>query len=304
MNGLELARAFYADCGRPMLEREFPELLPFLAVGLFGSGSECFGYDDEISRDHDFEPGFCILLPEEELVDARSEFRLERAYAALPKSFAGFARASLAPVGGARHGVFRTAAFFSRAVGSPNGLLTREQWLTLPEHALAEATNGALFSDPFGEVTRIRETLAAYPEDIRRKRLAGQLWRMGQSGQYNLPRCLKRGDAAAARLCCVEFVQAALAAVFLLNRRYAPYYKWRFRALRELPRLSELSAPLERLLSESDPAAAETVSAAVLALAREEGLCKKSAELERAAYEVNDAIRDGSLRNLHLLAAL
>ena len=64
MNGLELSRAFYETHGRPMLEADFPELLPLIAVGLFGSGSECLGYDDDVSEDHDFEPGFCILLPE------------------------------------------------------------------------------------------------------------------------------------------------------------------------------------------------------------------------------------------------
>ena len=79
MQGLELSRAFFEAHGRPMLETQFPQLLPRLAAGLFGSGSECFGYDDEISRDHDFEPGFCIFLPGEDEIDRRSAFLLERA---------------------------------------------------------------------------------------------------------------------------------------------------------------------------------------------------------------------------------
>ena len=66
MNGLELSRAYYETFGRPMLEERFPELLPKIAVGLCGSGSECWGYDDAVSRDHDFEPGFCIFLSEED----------------------------------------------------------------------------------------------------------------------------------------------------------------------------------------------------------------------------------------------
>ena len=105
MNGLELSRAFYERCGKPMLEQEFPELLPYLAIGLFGPGSECFGYDDSVSRDHDFEPGFCLFLPEEAVVGRRQEFLLERAYAKLPRSFEGVMRPVLQPVGGARHGI-------------------------------------------------------------------------------------------------------------------------------------------------------------------------------------------------------
>ena len=304
MNGLELARGYFTDCGLPMLERDFPDLLPFLAVGLFGSGSECFGYDDGLSRDHDFEPGFCLLLPEEELVDRRREFLLERAYAALPGEYGGVQRQRLAPVGGARHGVMRTEDFFRRALGAPNGVLSTAQWLTLPTNALAEATNGEVFLDNFGELTAIRARLARFPEDIRRKRLAGQLWLMGQAGQYNLPRCLRRGESAAARLCCAEFVKAALAAAFLLAGRYQPYYKWSFRALRALPTLGALAQPLEALLSESDTALVEAVSAAVLTEARAQGLCSAETELEAAAYEVNTGIRDGEIRTMHLLAGI
>ena len=36
MQGLELAKRYYEEVGRPMLEREFPELLPRLAAGLVG----------------------------------------------------------------------------------------------------------------------------------------------------------------------------------------------------------------------------------------------------------------------------
>ncbi|MBQ7714067.1 MAG: DUF4037 domain-containing protein [Oscillospiraceae bacterium] len=307
MNGLELSRAYYEAHGKPMLESQFPALLPCLAVGLFGAGSECFGYDDAVSRDHDFEPSFCLLLPDESVVDRRSEFLLERAYAKLPKAFGGAERQALSPVGGARRGVLRTAAFFERTVGSPDGRLTAQEWLTLPEQSLAEATNGAVFFDDWGEVTRIRETLAYFPEDVRRKRLAGQLLLMGQAGQYNHARCLAHGERAAARLAAFGFVQSALSAIFLLNRRYQPYYKWSFRALRELPALSDLAEPLERLLSADDDAEAliGRVAAAVAAALREQGLSDADgAELERHAYAVNGRVADAEMRNLHILAAV
>ena len=309
MKGLELSRAYFEQYGRPMLAEQFPELLPYLAAGLFGSGSECFGWDDAVSRDHDFEPGFCLFLPEEELVDRRQEFLLERAYAKLPKEFEGVRRAALQPVGGARHGVFRTADFFTRTVGSASGALTAEQWLTLPEQALAEATNGELFFDNFGEVGRIRGQLAYYPEDIRRKRLAGRLLLAAQAGQYNVSRCLAHGESGAAQLAAIEFADSAMAAAFLLARRYRPYYKWRFRALRELPCLAELAEPLKEILTtpcdEEKIRQIEEICAALAGELRAQGLADDgSGDLERLAYAVNARIRDAELRNLHILAAV
>ena len=305
MNGLELSRAFYERNGKPMLETEFPDLLPLIAVGLFGSGSECLGYDDAVSVDHDFEPGFCILLPEEALVDRRQAFLLERAYAKLPREFMGYTRPLMNPVGGARRGVMRTADFFTRTVGAPNGVLDLHAWLTIPEQALLEATNGEVYHDPFGEVTRIRKTLSAFPEDVRRKRLAGQILLMAQAGQYNVPRCLKHGEAEAAQLASVEFVRSAASAVFLLNRRYQPYYKWTFRALRGLPELSELAEPLSKLLARPDTDTIEAVSAAVIAaLQAQELSAAEGTDLERHAYAVNNTIRDSELRNLHILAGV
>ena len=313
MNGLELSRAFYDTWGEPMLREQFPELLPLLAVGLMGSGSECFGFDDEVSRDHDFEPGFCLFLPGEELVDRRSAFLLERAYAKLPREFEGFRRSLMQPVGGPRRGVLRTAEFFSEKVGSPDGTLTVQQWLTTPSYALAEATNGALFYDGLGELSRIRIALEAYPEDIRRKKLAGQLLLMAQSGQYNYTRCLAHGETAAAQLAVVEFVRSTMSAIFLLNGRYEPYYKWSFRSLRALPRLALEAELLEYLLTtdndgdraEEKADVIEGIAADIIDDLQEQRLTKADCgDLEKHAYSVNDGVADPSLRNLHILAGV
>ena len=313
MNGLELSRAFFEEYGRPMLEQQFPELLPHLAAGLFGSGSECFGFDDEISRDHDFEPGFCLMLPDESVVDRRSAFLLERAYAKLPKEFAGVKRQTLGPVGGARHGVLRTAEFFQEKTGTPDGRLTLMQWLRVPEQSLAEAVSGAVYFDNQGELTRIRQTLAYFPEDVRRKKLAGHLLLMAQSGQYNYRRCLLHGEQAAAQLAVCEFAKSAMAAVFLLCRQYMPYYKWSFRAMRQLPKLSLLAELLEYLITTgNEPETAqekydviESIAADVIDALMDEELTRATCgDLEKHAYSVNDSIRDAEIRNLHILAAV
>ena len=313
MNGLEISRAYFDEYGMPMLEERFPELLPHVAAGLFGSGSECFGFDDELSRDHDFDPGFILLLPGEEVVDRKQEFALERAYAALPKEFMGIERPKMAPVGGARRGVMRMAEFFVEKTGTEDGMLTTRQWLTVPSHALAEAVNGAVFYDGSGELTRIRAGLAQYPEDIRRKKLAGHLLLAAQAGQYNYLRCLRHGETAAAQLAVFTFAENIMAAVFLLNNTYLPFYKWRFRAMRALPKLSLEAELLDYLITTNNDGdlaqdkydVIESIAADVIDELIDAGLTKANCgDLEKHAYSVNDGITDGDLRTMHILAGI
>ena len=314
MTGLEIAREYYEKFGKPMLEAEFPDILPFLAAGFVGSGSEHYGYDDEISRDHDFEPGFCIFIPGEDVVDRRRAFQLERAYAKLPQEYAGLRRQRISPVGGNRNGVIRTDEFYKKAVGSANGELTVGQWLRLPDYALAEAVNGEVYFDNYGEFSGIREKLICMPEDIRLKRLAGNLLIMAQSGQYNFMRCIKHGEPEAAQLACAEFVSAAMKTVFLLQDRYMPYYKWSFRALRSLVGTGELSEKLSFLLfgDNRDGAVAgkkyviiEEIASETISLLQEKQLTEAiCGDLEKHAYSVNDRITDGTVRNLNILISV
>ena len=313
MNGLELSRAYFETCGKPMLEEQFPELLPHLAAGLAGSGSECFGFDDDISRDHDFEPGFILFLPGEDVIDRRQAFLLERAYAKLPKEFQGYSRQMMSPVGGARHGVIRIEDFLNDKTGTADGALTLSQWMTLPSASLAEDVNGAVYFDNCGEITRAREALSRYPEDIRLKKLAGHLLLMAQSGQYNYLRCLKHGEQAAAQLAVVEYVKHTISAIFLLNNVYEPYYKWSFRALRNLPALSIEAELLEYLLTtDNEPETAEEkynviegIASDVIDELQNQGLTKAiCGDLEKHAYSVNDGITDSDIRNLHVLAGI
>lgn len=310
MKGLELAIQYYEAYGKEMLQSGFSHVLPYLAIGLAGSGSECYGYDDETSHDHDFEPGFCIFLPNEDAVDRKTAFELERAYAKLPKDFLGFKRGRLSPVGGNRHGIIRMDEFFSAKTGSKDGRLSAEQWFLVPEYGLLEATNGAVFEDPYGEFSRIRERLRYFPEDVRRKKLAGHLLLMGQAGQYNYNRCITRGETAAAQLAVFEFTKSALHCIYLLNSSYMPYYKWSFKGLEKFDRLGGLSDDLEYLISSGNTPEEAAQKAEII-----EHICSKfagelkaqgltdfeSSELEQVAYAINDTIADHTIRTLHIL---
>ena len=307
MKGAELSKEFFNEYGLPMLKEEFPELLPFLAAGFTGSGSEHYGFDDEISRDHDFEPGFCLFLPGEDIIDRRKAFLLERAYDKLPKEYKGIPRLKMSPVGGNRHGVHRTAEFYSRTAGTPDGLLSAGEWLRIPDFVLAEATNGEIFLDNYGEVGKIRRRLLEMPEDIRLKRLAGCLLSMAQSGQYNFSRCIAHGEPEAAQLAATEFANAAMRTVFLLHGQYMPYYKWSFRALRETLKETALAEDLSALLSGDNREAEvqkikcsliEKTAGYVAGLLKARGyLSSDTPELEPQAYALNQRIRDGNIRN-------
>ena len=219
-----------------MLEREFGDVVSRIAVGRAGHGSECFGYDDEVSCDHDFFTGFCLWITDEDERDFG--FRLERAYARLRKEFppdGEGGNSGSSRLGDAEDGVIAIGDFYRRYLGFSGAPENWRQWLYTPGHAFAEATNGAVFRDDLGVFSGIRDTiLNGMPEDVRRKKIAARAVFMAQSGQYNYMRCLKHGEPGAAALALDEFVRNAADMVFLLNRRFAPYYKWVFRAMRDI----------------------------------------------------------------------
>ncbi|GAB2025356.1 DUF4037 domain-containing protein [Lactovum odontotermitis] len=243
--GLDLSEKYYYSVGKPMLEREFSEYLPYIAAGLAGEGSECLGYDDEFSRDHDFGPGFCLWLPDD--IYAKIGAKLQTAYEnELPGEFMGCKRNETRE-GAHRVGVFSISGFFHQYIGKlPE---TNIDWLTIPSSHLLTAVNGKVFEDAYGEFTRVRERLREfYPEDVRLKKLAASVFKLSQAGQYNYTRCIKRQDEEAAFITCNEFVQGVLSTLYLLNRKYMPYYKWMFRGLDDLERLPEMKEMLQKLI--------------------------------------------------------
>ncbi len=297
-----------------MIESEFSDIEDKLCFGLTGSGSECFGFDDETSTDHDFEPGFCIFIPGEDLIDRQTEFKLERAYSKLPKEFMGYKRSTfMNPVGGPRHGVIRMSDYLMQKLGSENGILSDNAWLRIPSSALAEFTNGEIFADGLGEMTRLREYIKSMPRDIKLKRIAGNLLLMAQAGQYNFMRCIKHGEPAAAQMAAFEFAKSCIEVCFLLNDSYAPYYKWAFRALNNLPKLSENAAYLEYLLttpnddeySEQKYFIIEDVASGIIDELINQKITQASCgDLEKHAYSVNDLIEDSEIRNQSIFAAV
>ena len=253
MKGLELAEQYYQAFGAAMIRQQFAADAPRIAAGLAGPGSECFGFDDELSRDHDWGPAFCLWLSDED--HERIGADLQRAYAELPATFMGFGPRRASPGEEWRVGVSRTTTFFRKFTGLDRPPATLPEWLRIPEHALAACTNGKVFCDPLSDFTRWRQALLNYyPEDVRLKKIASLCITIAQSGQYNLARFMRRQEMFSASYSVVKFCADAIALVFLLNRRYAPFYKWLHRAVQDLPLMGrEVHERIGALLKAVEP---------------------------------------------------
>jgi len=245
MNGLELSKEYFEKIALPALERDFPDIMPRLAAGLVGNGSECFGFDDELSRDHDWGVEFFLWVPEDtrDSISQLSEWK-RGLFAVSPPPFIRKSSDY-----GASVGVSTVGEFYKSLTGLEHAPQTLGQWINIPEENLAMAVNGQVFLDNGGQFSQIRAALLDYfPEDLRLKRLSYACMKAAQTGQYNLPRCFARGDIVTARTTLQIFIDNVIHAVFLLNRRYRPYFKWRFRAMTALPlQISGLAEKLTAL---------------------------------------------------------
>ena len=241
MTGLEWSRRFWHEVAAPALERDFPDLAGRIAAGLVGNGSECFGFDDEYSRDHDWGTEFFLWLPEGDAgeIPALSAWKQDL-LAAHPE----YPQRVRSPHGG-DVGVMTCGDFYRQLLGCEAGPRTVREWFSAPEENLAMAVNGEVFRDGAGIFTAVREHLLRdYPEDLRRKRIAARCMMLAQTGQYNLDRCLRRDHRVSAAIAAARFVEEAIWLVFLLNRTYKPYYNWAFPAMERLPRLAGEIGPL------------------------------------------------------------
>lgn len=254
VKGLELSQKYYETYGRTMIDKRFPEIADQTAAGLVGYGSECLGFDDEISRDHDYGPSFCIWLPGE--IYARYGKSVQAAYDALPKEFMGYGARIEQEQGKGRVGALCLEDFYREILGRDTLPVTEAEWLMIPEEALATATSGSVFEDRCGAFSAFRKGLLCYyPERVWRRKLADALAKAAQAGQYNFARAMRRGERVAAELALGEFVRESMHMVYLLNRTYAPFYKWMHRGLRELAvggEIGDMAALLWQTDSEAD----------------------------------------------------
>ncbi len=255
MKGLELSEKYYITYGSRMITEQFSDIRDQIAVGLAGQGSECLGFDDEVSMDHDYGPSFCIWLPRD--IYAGYGAAMQEAYQKLPQEFMGFSGRMEEAQGKGRVGVLCLEDFYESLIGRSTVPSTVQEWLSMDEHALATATNGKVFADYLGKFSKIREGLLTYyPREVWIRRMVHSMAKAAQAGQYNYARAMKRGERVAAEIALTEFIQQIMQLVYLLNRKYAPFYKWMHRGMKELAVCPEIGDMINLLYQIPDPAAA------------------------------------------------
>lgn len=227
--GLKLAKEFYETYGKPMITEKFGKYENRIAVGLAGRGSDCFGYDDEASRDHDWGPDFCLWVTDETWADIGED--LQRAYEALPAEFRGCRRAPRVN-GKNRRGVIRISEFYRGLVGTDR---YREiDWRSVSDTSLAAAVNGRVFRDDEGVFTAFRnQLLQGYPEEIFYLKVAEAAAKYAQTAEYNFSRMLDRGDELSAGLMLWDGIREAMRLQLYLDGKYPPHDKWLHRSLLE-----------------------------------------------------------------------
>lgn len=243
VTGLALCREYYEVYGEPMIREKFGEYRARIAVGLVGRGSDCFGYDDEASRDHDWGPDFCLWVSDETYNEIGEA--LQQAYLSLPREFKGYYRAPEVN-GRGRRGVWRISDFYKSLVGAAK--YDAIDWRQVTDHGLAAAVNGEVFRDEEGIFSDFRAKLKeGYPPEIRYLKLAEAAAGFAQSAQYNFPRMLKRGDRLTAEMMLWDGVKAAMKLVHYMEGKYPPHDKWLARSLQESDQGGEVIRHLEQI---------------------------------------------------------
>lgn len=241
ISNLERSREFYENVGKVMIQKRFPAYEKRIAIGLVGEGSDCFGFDDKISMDHDYEVGFCMWVTEEDYKVIGKA--LQEEYNKLTHHEGRLRE---------RRGVFTINAFY-------NGLLETSvnyekdfvlDYAKTKEMLLAVATNGSVFRDDMGLFSSVREKLLDYyPEHIWRNKLALNMHEFSQYAQSNYSRMMARHDDITSNLCISKAVESAMNLIYLLSKRYAPYYKWKRKGLEDVALAKKVLPLLEEVVA-------------------------------------------------------
>ena len=181
----------------------------------------------------------------EKLQENPEEIKQEE-YDKLPTTYMGITRINTLMAQG-RVGVQLIGDFYEKYTGFRQSPEKVEDWIDIDDYKLATVTNGEVFRDDLGIFTDIRNHFMMQPEKARLVKLAREISAMAQTGQVNYGRSMGRKDYVTATLCIGQFMEHTMKCLYILNKKYAPYYKWLFKGIEKLPILPELAIMINDL---------------------------------------------------------
>lgn len=241
--GQELSSGFYRDIVAPLVPEPH-------AAALVGEGSEILGFDDDRSTDHSWGPRLHLFVAPRLVgpLTERIDGGLPESYRSCPVRFYAWQDQTV------RHHVTVTTVtqWVETELRTSRPITSIATWLSLPQQRLLQMTAGPVFRDDSGVLTRTREDLAYFPDDVWWWLQASQ-WQLIAGAEPLLGRSHEYGDVRGARLVCSRLAQLVMQLAFLHERRYIPYAKWFAAAFGRLDRAEVLGPLVDALLEASEP---------------------------------------------------
>jgi len=256
--GLQLCEVFFHEAVRPILDRHFPGLS--YAAARLDYGSDVLGFDTPQSRDHGWGPkAMLFLLPDDfecykDRISDVMALELPPEVRGYPtnfdKPFSGDGGMQAIAHGRVRHWVAVTTVggffedYLSLDLTRP---LSVADWLSLPQQHLGTIQSGKVFHDGLNDVSDVIACLRWYPQDIWVYLLANQWRRIDQEEPF-MARCGDVGDELGSRIVATRQIVEIMKLCFLMERQYAPYYKWFGTAFNQLACAPRLRPIFQRVL--------------------------------------------------------
>lgn len=217
IKGLELSESFFNE-NKALLFKKIPSnAIEYITIGLFGFGSECYGVDDEISEDHDFDQGFIILV--EDSVPLTDFLKIKQAYDCLPKLYKRFCLLNQT-----KHGVHYMKEYLN--------YLGVNDIKNISDESKALLLNGKLFYQGFAS------TFANLRYDIRKNSnydflidLSLKTLEINKYIPYNLKRSLDRGDLYTFKSLKNNLVNHLIEFYYIYHKMYLPHDKLRLKLM-------------------------------------------------------------------------
>jgi hypothetical protein len=250
---LVLSRMLFDEEISQVMANEFPGLK--YAAATLGMCSEVLGLDDEVSMDHEWGPRISIFLQDVDKVryaeDINQIFRKK-----LPGKFKGVDLKWKKP--GVDVQKTKETALYHIYVGTVQDTLDfyggirrlplqEIDWLKVSEQHLLEFTAGVVYHDDYGELTRARDSLAYYPDNVL-KFLLMREWNAVGGDWFPIGRIGPRGDEIGLHIQAAKLAQRFMRIAFMVHRTYFPYKKWFGTQFKQLPPAQVLEPMLLELL--------------------------------------------------------